>query len=203
MVNISNTPRFCQTPIRQMTPMMPNDRMLRFLASSSMLSCSGVRRSVTFCNTELRHVRLGCRQIRTSCIMLKMTPNSVSWPVPTTTPEPLPGASFRQYGYRSTKCEDLPLRTKVPMNAIHVLSLGPTMVPVSPITSALPGTGSVFFLDGRVSPVRLLSSTSRSIADTNRISAGTRSPTENLTTSPGTSSFARRWYWCPSRIMWQ
>lgn len=52
-------------------------------------------------------------------------------------------------------------------------------------------TGAVLFLAGSVSPVKLLSSIVRSIASKSLKSAGTLSPTFNITISPGTSSLAR------------
>ena len=56
-----------------MTPMIPNEMIESFCASSSILRCNGVRRSSM------------------SCIMLNITPNSVCKPVATTIPEPRPG----------------------------------------------------------------------------------------------------------------
>lgn len=47
IVNMSNSDRCCSTPIRTMTPMIPKDIIESFLASSSIESCSGVRRSST------------------------------------------------------------------------------------------------------------------------------------------------------------
>jgi hypothetical protein len=83
----------------------------------------------------------------------------------------------------------LPFLTKVPIYAIHVLSASATGSP----TLAPPSNGQVVenFLRASVSPVRLLSSISRSTESIIRISAGIRSPVENLTRSPGTSSFAK------------
>lgn len=83
----------------------------------------------------------------------------------------------------------LPFLTKVPIYAIHVLSASATGSPIL----APPSNGQVVenFLRASVSPVRLLSSISRSTESIIRISAGIRSPVENLTRSPGTSSFAK------------
>jgi len=47
MVNISSQLRFCRTPMRQMTPMTPNEMADNRLASSSMAICSGVFLSPT------------------------------------------------------------------------------------------------------------------------------------------------------------
>ena len=47
MVNMSSQDRCCKTPIRQITPITPNESMDSFFASSSMLRCSGVRFSST------------------------------------------------------------------------------------------------------------------------------------------------------------
>lgn len=81
-----------------------------------------------------------------------------------------------------------PFRTKVPMNPILVRS-----------PSGAPGAhASTPFRTACASPVRLDSSTSRSKAESNRTSAGIRSPTVKETISPGRSSFARMVVECES-----
>lgn len=60
-------------------------------------------------------------------------------------------------------------------------------------------TAAVFFLAGSVSPVKLLSSISKSMVSNRRRSAGTLSPTLSMTTSPGTNSLARNVSAVPSR----
>src|SRR6266702_8067108 len=74
--------RCWKTPIRQTIPMIPNEIFESFCASSSILRCSGVRRSST------------------SCIMLKITPNSVCEPVAMTMPSPRPGRRRTDYQLR-------------------------------------------------------------------------------------------------------
>lgn len=114
-----------------------------------------------------------------------------------------------------------PFRTRVPIYAIQFLSANATGSPCPcpfayppipipmlslplPFTNALPAgprtgpQGSTPFLRAVVSPVKLLSSISRSTALNNRISAGIRSPVVKLTISPGTSSFASMWSVWPS-----
>jgi hypothetical protein len=66
-----------------MIPMIPNEINESFCASSSILRCSGVRPSST------------------SCIMLKITPNSVCEPVAMTMPEPRP-RSYYQLGVQGS-----------------------------------------------------------------------------------------------------
>ena len=78
-MNMSSHERCWKTPIKQMTPMIPNEMIESFCASSSILRCNGVRRSST------------------SCIMLNITPNSVCEPVATTIPEPRPGERELDY----------------------------------------------------------------------------------------------------------
>src|ERR1700722_10187129 len=48
MVNISSQDRCCKTPIKTIPPIIPKETRESFLASSSMLSCSGVRLSWTY-----------------------------------------------------------------------------------------------------------------------------------------------------------
>ena len=57
---------------------------------------------------------------------------------------------------------------------------------------------STSFLRAVVSPVRLLSSISKSTADIKRTSAGILSPVVKVTISPGTNSLARVWTGFPS-----
>ena len=113
-------------------------------------------------------------------------------------------------------CEsvDIPFLTRVPIYAMHSLSARATgspgcwlmpFMPLIPLTLFMPvpypktGTqGSTHFRRATVSPVRLLSSISRSSAETSRTSAGMRSPVLKETRSPGTSSLARRWCCFPS-----
>lgn len=92
IVNMSNQERCCKTPMIQMTPMIPNDIMESFLASSSMFSWRGVRFSSTYKPDGIFNNRIyvDVRVEHTSCIIEKMTPNSVSVPVAMTMPEPLP-----------------------------------------------------------------------------------------------------------------
>lgn len=117
----------------------------------------------------------------TSCIMEKMTPNSVFVPVPTTIPEPCP------------------FLTSVPMKAMHDLSLSPSPPFFAPSCELMSGThASVPLRAGLVSPVSALSSTSSSTAEMSRTSAGTRSPTAKVTRSPGTSVLASRVSGCES-----
>lgn len=105
---------------------------------------------------------------RTSCIMLKTTPNSLCTPVPTTTPSPRP------------------LRTSVPMNATLLRSaMGKPPAPTPCSVMA-----SVCLRAGLVSPVRADSSISRPCACVRRMSAGMRSPVWNVTRSPGTRKLA-------------
>lgn len=170
---MSSHGRFWKTPMRQMIPMIPNDMIESFCASSSIFRCSGVRRSST------------------SCIMLKITPNSVCEPVATTIPEPRPGEPILDSQSRRWSGKHVPFRTNVPMYAMHVRSA----------ISVPSGHGVTPFLRAVVSPVRLLSSTSRSTAVSKRTSAGMRSPVVKVTRSPGTTSFARGCICSPSRIM--
>lgn len=141
------------------------------------------------------------RRGHTSCIIEKIIPNSVSVPVAMTTPDPRPYAlhstTNRWIGERS----DAPFRTSVPMYAIQVRSASATESP-----DGLPAVFSykhisVPFLLASVSPVRLLSSISRSIEKTIRMSAGIRSPVENVTMSPGTSSLASTWMVSSSLVL--
>lgn len=163
-----------------MTPITPKDMKDSFLASSSMLSWRGVRFSST------------------SCIIEKMTPNSVSQPVAITIPEPLPLIRHKDScPYRSHACH-IPFRTRVPMKAIQVLSARATASPEALAFSCWHVAGSFFLAS--VSPVKLLSSTSRSTVSIRRMSAGIRSPVENLTKSPGTSSFASTCIVSPSLL---
>ena len=92
-----------------------------------------------------------------------------------------------------------PLRTNVPMYAIQVRSAMATGS-IECIASPLPCRvqGATVLLRDVVSPVKLLSSISRSSASIRRMSAGTRSPVENVTMSPGTTSLARTWTGWPS-----
>jgi hypothetical protein len=109
----------------------------------------------------------------TSCIISKTTPNSVSFQHP----------QWRR---------DVPLLTKVPMKAIQCLSPR-ALPPPSPCVSS-PSPRSqilIFFLLGLVSPVRADSSISSATEVIKRISAGIRSPTENVTRSPGRRALAR------------
>jgi hypothetical protein len=122
----------------------------------------------------------------TSCIISKTTPNSVSFPVPMTIPEPWPSDQHPQWR------RDVPLLTKVPMKAIQCLSPR-ALPPPSPCVSS-PSPRSqilIFFLLGLVSPVRADSSISSATEVIKRISAGIRSPTENVTRSPGRRALAR------------
>ena len=57
MVNMSSHDLCCSTPIRQITPITPKDIMESFLASSSILSCRGVRFSSTW-RTRQRHIHI-------------------------------------------------------------------------------------------------------------------------------------------------
>ena len=100
------------------------------------------------------------------------------------------------WGWLSIDCqqerkEHAPFRTNVPIYAMDALSA--ISVP------SAHGAGS--FLRVVVSPVKLLSSISRSAAERMRRSAGIRSPVQKVTRSPGTASFARRCNCFPSRIM--
>lgn len=193
-----------------MTPIMPKEIMESFLASSSMLSCSGVRFSSTWSHcikpwskeqstihTDLLHHReyhpkLGLRAGSDDNTSTSACYEPHLWLV----------LIYQKNGYS-------PLRTKVPMYAMHDRSASATgspgaagCTPPTPLVKPLPYpfacpfpefTGvqvSVPFLRVVVSPVRLLSSTSRSTADTSRTSAGIRSPVVKVTISPGTSSFA-------------
>lgn len=88
MVNMSNHDLLCSTPMIQMMPMTPKDRMERVFASSSILSCNGVRFSSTYGTISMSMD--SCRGALTSCIIEKITPNSVSTPVAITTPDPRP-----------------------------------------------------------------------------------------------------------------
>ena len=97
------------TPRMQMIPMIPNEIMESFLASSSMLSCSGVRFSST------------------SCIIAKIIPNSVCVPVAITTPAPRPKNKHHEgYFYLTGHELDTPFRTSVPMYAMHDRSASAT-----------------------------------------------------------------------------
>ena len=60
----------------------------------------------------------------------------------------------------------------------------------SPSGTSSPGTGSIDFPTGRLSPVSAASSISSVAARLTRPSAGTRLPASTSTTSPGTSSSA-------------
>lgn len=80
-----------------MTPITPNDMSDSFFASSSMFNCSGVRFSSTYrpipgVSTDIHspHRGIDNETPRTSCIIEKMTPNSVEVPVAMTTPVPRP-----------------------------------------------------------------------------------------------------------------
>ena len=76
---------------------------------------------------------------------------------------------------------------------------GPNADPFAyPFPTPARAQGSTSFRRVVVSPVRLLSSISRSTAEMRRTSAGTRSPVVNVTMSPGTSSFASMWRGLPS-----
>jgi hypothetical protein len=87
---------------------------------------------------------------------------------------------------------DVPLLTRVPMNAIQCLS-PKALPPPSPCVSSPSPRSHIltFFLLGRVSPVRADSSISSDTEVINLISAGIRSPTENVTRSPGRRALAR------------
>ena len=87
---------------------------------------------------------------------------------------------------------DVPLRTNVPMKAIQCLSPKAFPPPSPCVSSPSPRSHcSVFFLAGLVSPVNADSSISSDTAVISRISAGIRSPTENVTRSPGNKVLAR------------
>lgn len=121
----------------------------------------------------------------TSCIIEKMTPNSVSVPVPTTIPVPWPKSERGHVPYS-------PDRTSVPMYATHLRSLKALPPPSPCVSSPIPlSQAVVVFLAGLVSPVRADSSISRATEDNRRTSAGTRSPTLNEIRSPGTSALAK------------
>ncbi len=79
--------------------MIPNEIFESFCASSSILRCSGVRRSST------------------SCIMLKITPNSVCEPVAMTMPEPRPWERRSDYQLRVKGSADV---RAVPHQRAHV-----------------------------------------------------------------------------------
>ena len=113
--------------------------------------------------------------------MSKMLPNSVPAPVAITTPLALPCC------------------TSVPMNAMFSRSLIATS---SPWPSSSGGIALAVLRIGCTSPVSVLSSISRLDACATRTSAGTRSPDENVTTSPGTSSAANTLRDSPSRSTW-
>ena len=125
-----------------------------------------------------------------------MTPNSVSLPVPTTIPEPLPDHErLRREGESPFA---IPLRTRVPMKAMQCLSPNALPPPSPCVSSPSPLSHcSVFFLDGRVSPVNADSSISSDTAVIRRMSAGILSPTENVTRSPGKRVLARGESACP------
>lgn len=182
MVNISSHDLFWSTPITAITPMTPNEIAESFVASSSMLRCSGVLFSSTYSRVRPlsrcpKRTFMGEGK-RTSSIMAKITPNSVCRPVATTMPAPRP------------------LRTSVPIYATHARSASATgSLPPAP---ALAAHGKISFRRAAVSPVRLDSSISRARAESSRTSAGTRSPVEKVTRSPGTSSFASRLSCWPS-----
>lgn len=162
-----------------MTPITPNEKIDKRFAKSSIDSCKGVFFSSTLGELQFKQRKL------TSCIIEKMTPNSVSFPVPTTIPEPWPEIS-------TEKDLDVPLRTSVPINAMQCLSPNAFPPPSPCVSSPSPRSHiSTFFLAGRVSPVSADSSISNDIAEMSRMSAGIRSPTENVTRSPGKSVFAR------------
>ncbi len=77
------------------------------------------------------------------------------------------------------------------MKAIQCLSPRAFPPPSPRVSSPSPRSQtSVFFRAGRVSPVRADSSISRETASIRRMSAGTRSPTEKVTRSPGKRALA-------------
>lgn len=138
----------------------------------------------------------------TSCIIEKMTPNSVSAPVAMTTPDPRPTRLVKSEFTTELRRTGIPFRTNVPIYAIQVLSASTTGCCSCPSSFEELGLSnkqvSAFLLRACVSPVKLLSSISRSMAEIMRMSAGIRSPVEKWTTSPGTISFASIWIVCPS-----
>jgi hypothetical protein len=177
--------------MRKMTPMTPNENSDNRFARSSMANCSGVRCSST-CWSALY---LRYHHALTSCIISKTTPNSVSFPVPTTIPDPCPTLSAESIILVET---NIPLLTRVPMKAIQCLSPSAFPPPSPCVSSPSPLSHIwVFFLLGRVSPVKADSSISRATEVIKRMSAGIRSPTEKVTRSPGRRAFASGARDCP------
>lgn len=113
-----------------------------------------------------------------------------------TTPEPLPTFYSQRHLTKRLNGVILPFRTRVPIYAIQDLSASATgsctmpCIPPFAYPFAALTQVSMSFLRALVSPVRLLSSISRSTAVMSLTSAGIRSPVLNVTISPGTSSFA-------------
>lgn len=124
MVNISSHDRFWMTPMRQIMPMMPKDSKERFFASSSMLSCRGVRfsstcfkRLTTYSSVTTRIAYLlHHREDHTELRLGPSCNNDAGAP------------TWRMYESYSTLTEspNLPLRTKVPMYAMHERSANAT-----------------------------------------------------------------------------
>lgn len=171
--------------MRKITPITPNEKRDKRLARSSIASWRGVLCSSTY------NISFSSRSAAiplTSCIISKTTPNSVSFPVPMTIPEPCP-SDQRPIIYTRM---NVPLLTRVPMKAIQCLSPN-AFPPPSPCVSSPSPLSQIliFFLLGLVSPVKADSSISSATEVMSRISAGIRSPTEKVTKSPGRRALAR------------